>query len=222
MIDMRLRADRRARILRSAGFVVCFGLLAAGLAADRGDVRRPPRETPILGRDGAGPYPPPGVDSVGKIFGLRSLLEATVIPGVPPYLWHHGSAPAAVGMVFGYYDGHGFPDLLPGDAVVQTEAVNSALVSAEHYADYSLPLDAPPTLLPDRSELPRRSATPPTAWRITFLPLGAYTETTTASRAAPTSGTASGTISRPSAPMPAFRFLTASDPSPGRPSGARS
>jgi len=154
MRGMQLRAGRKFRIPKSAAVVACCGLVVAGLAADRRDVRRPPRQAPILGRDGAGPFPPSGVDSVGRVFGLRDLFEAVVIPGVPAYLWRHGSGPTAVGMVLGYYDGHGFSNLLPGDATVQTEAVSSAIASAEHYADYSLPIDAPPTLLPDRSELP--------------------------------------------------------------------
>ena len=153
MSDMRLRTGRIVRILLGAAVLACSGLLAAGLAGDRREVQRPRREPPVMHRDAAGPTPPQGVDAVGKIFGLRSLLTSAVIPGVPAYLWRHGSGPTAVGMVLGYYDGRGFPDLLPGDAAVQTDAVSAAIASAEHYADYSLPIDAPPTILPDRSEL---------------------------------------------------------------------
>lgn len=145
---------RRGRAFRAAAGFACWGLLSAGLAADRTDVRRQRPEKPVLLRDSAGPHPPAGVDAVGKIFGLQSLLAGSIIPGVPAYLWRHGSGPTAAGMVLGYYDGAGFPDLLPGDASAQTEAVNNVIASPEHYADYSLPLDAPPTLLPDKSERP--------------------------------------------------------------------
>jgi len=56
-------------------------------------------------------------------------------------------------MVVGYYDGAGFPELVPGDASTQTDAVNAMIASAEHYEDYSLPLDYAPNLLPDKSSL---------------------------------------------------------------------
>ncbi|MGB9879696.1 MAG: hypothetical protein ACPLRM_02930, partial [Anaerolineae bacterium] len=89
------------------------------------------------------------------------LAASTMIDGVPAYLWRHGCGPTAVGMVIGYYDSHGFPDLIPGDAGTQTEIVNQSIASQgsdtnpQHYEDYSLPLDdATPTILPDRSEDP--------------------------------------------------------------------
>ncbi len=112
--------------------------------------RLPPRPEQAT----AGPVPGPSVDARGRFFTPAEQASATVISAVPAYLWRHGSAPAAVGMVLGYYDRVGFSDLLPGDAATQTDAVNNALASPEHYADYSLPLDRPPTLLRDKSELP--------------------------------------------------------------------
>ena len=93
-------------------------------------------------------------NSKGRVLDERRLLEATIIPGVPAYLSRHGSGPTAAAMVLAYHDAHGFPELLPGDASVQTDLVNLAIASQEHYDDYSLPLDSPPTLLPDKSELP--------------------------------------------------------------------
>ncbi len=63
-------------------------------------------------------------------------------------------------MVIGYYDSHGFPNLIPGDASTQTDEVNQAIASQRteadpgHYRDYSLPEDSPEDILPDRSELP--------------------------------------------------------------------
>jgi len=109
----------------------------------------------VRGRTGEeffGPKPPDGVDRKGRIFDPVRLLEATIV-GLPAYLERHGSAPTAVGMVFAYYDGHGFPYLFPGDASVQNDLINLAIASAEHYNEYALPLDAPPDLLPDKSEL---------------------------------------------------------------------
>jgi len=109
----------------------------------------------VRGRTGEeffGPKPPDGVDRKGRIFDPVRLLEATIV-GLPAYLERHGSAPTAVGMVFAYHDGHGFPYLFPGDASVQNDLINLAIASAEHYNEYALPLDAPPDLLPDKSEL---------------------------------------------------------------------
>lgn len=99
-----------------------------------------------------GPQPPDGVERKGRVFDPILLLDATIV-GLPSYLERHGSGPTAVGMVLGYHDGHGFPYLIPGDASTQTELVNMIIASEEHYNDYALPLDAPPDLLPDKSEL---------------------------------------------------------------------
>lgn len=107
-----------------------------------------------------GPVPPPGIDR-----GIRPITAAQVtIPGVPAYIWHHGCGPTAMGMVVGYWDGHGFSCLVPGDASTQTAAVNAmiaddranpncAAADGDHYQDYSCPLDySPGPLLTDRSE----------------------------------------------------------------------
>jgi len=58
-------------------------------------------------------------------------------------------------MVIGYWDGNGFPDLVPGSASTQTTAVNNMMSSSGNYNDYCLPLDySPGPLLSDKSELP--------------------------------------------------------------------
>ncbi len=111
--------------------------------------------SPVTGRTGGsslGPQPPDGIDRKGRVFDPVMLLDATIV-GLPAYLERHGSAPTAVGMVFAYHDGHGFPFLFPGDASVQNDQVNLVIASEEHFNDYALPLDAPPDLLPDKSEL---------------------------------------------------------------------
>ena len=106
-----------------------------------------------------GPTPPPGIDR-----GIRPITATQVtIPGVPAYLWHHGCGPTAVGMVVGYWDGNGYPNLVPGSASTQTAAVDAmiaddrgnpdcAAADGDHYQDYSCPIDSTPNLLADRSQ----------------------------------------------------------------------
>jgi len=82
-----------------------------------------------------------------------------VIPGVPAYEWRDGCAPTAVAMVVGYWDAHGYDDLVPGDAQTQTEAVSQTIAShgspasPRHYEDYALPMDQNGLAL-DKSEAP--------------------------------------------------------------------
>ena len=65
-------------------------------------------------------------------------------------------------MILGYYDGKGFPDLIPGDASdqVANAAVDQAIAShggpadPEHWEDYVLPQESDSHVLADRSELP--------------------------------------------------------------------
>ena len=83
------------------------------------------------------------------------LATQHTISGIPEYFWRHGCGPTAVGMVVGYYDAHGYSDLIPGDASTQTVAVNQAIASGgdsanpypagseQHYEDYSRPEDDP-------------------------------------------------------------------------------
>jgi hypothetical protein len=109
---------------------------------------------PVKDRSSTGPVPPKGVDIIGHIFDSKGVTLEVVIDGVPAYIWRHGCGPTAEGMVFGYYDTHGFPNLLPGNGAIQTSAIDQAIASDEHYNDYSLPLDEAPTIKPDKSELP--------------------------------------------------------------------
>jgi hypothetical protein len=103
-----------------------------------------------------GPTPPPGAEYETA----AAPLEAVLIANVPAYLWRHGCGPTAAGMVIGYWDAHGFPDLIAGPSQVQTEAVNAMMASegsSSHFSDYSQPLDYSgihATPLPDRSEPP--------------------------------------------------------------------
>ena len=90
---------------------------------------------------------------VSKGITHKKSKTQVVINGVPSYIWHHGCGPTALGMLLGYYDINGFPNLFPGDASSQTEAVNNAIANQEHYNDYSEPIDYYPYLYQDKSEL---------------------------------------------------------------------
>ena len=77
-----------------------------------------------------------------------------IISGVPAYIWRYGCGPTAAGMVIGYWDMHGYANLVPGDSSTQTADVNAMIASDEHYQDYSLPIDNAGTgILTDKSEL---------------------------------------------------------------------
>ncbi len=83
----------------------------------------------------------------------ENVLSESVL-SVPAYLWRHGCGPTAVGMVVGYYDLNGFPDLIPGSAQTQTDEVNQAIASGGDYGDlrpsgqegnfedYAMPIDS--------------------------------------------------------------------------------
>ena len=114
------------------------------------------RSHPPDAQSTTGPTPPEGVDVAGFALAGTSAVSVT-IPGVPAYTWHHGSGPTAAGMVIGYWDGHGYDDLVPGTAVTQTAAVNEMIASegpASNYTDYCEPIDDPLNLYSDLSEYP--------------------------------------------------------------------
>ncbi len=86
--------------------------------------------------------------------GEQETTSLQLISGVPAYDWQHGCGPTAAGMVIGYWDQHGFENLIAGNSSTQTTAVNTAIASPEHYDDYSLPIDDRSTgLLADKSQL---------------------------------------------------------------------
>jgi hypothetical protein len=135
-------------------------LLAAALAgAVRAGVRTP--EAPeARNLTTTGPVPP---RSVEPATGARRAVAAPgeTILTVPVYLWRDGCAPTSAGMVLGYWDGHGFPDLVPGDASTDTPAAYQMVAShgtagaPGHYEDYSLPKDdVGEDVLDDKSEEP--------------------------------------------------------------------
>lgn len=83
----------------------------------------------------------------------EQTLTQKIITGVPAYTWRHGCGPTALGMVIGYYDNYGFPELIYGNANIQNDIVNSFIANEMHYQDYSLPLDSYGNIIPDKSTL---------------------------------------------------------------------
>jgi hypothetical protein len=106
-----------------------------------------------------GPVPP---KSVEPATGARRAVAAAgeTVLNVPAYLWRDGCAPTSTGMVLGYWDGHGFPDLVPGDAGTDTVAAYQMIAShgtpgaPGHYEDYAVPNDDGGAVLADKSEPP--------------------------------------------------------------------
>ena len=134
---------------RSFPFLVVFTIVATASTPLKTD---PPPDA----QSTAGPAPLAGIESSERQPASSPL--AVVIPGVPPYLWRHGCGPTAAGMVLGYWDGHGYQQLVEGDAASQTNAVDQMIATgngaATNYSDYCLPLDSPPALLADKSSTP--------------------------------------------------------------------
>jgi len=134
--------------LLTLALICMISVWSSGGNQQRNAQELPPRQSTT------GPYPPAGVDTFGQEFPRAQALSAMLIPNAPAYLWYNGCGPTAVGMVLGYYAGHGFSRLFPGDANSQANYMNNAISSLENYADYCYPLDYKPNLLPDKSEPP--------------------------------------------------------------------
>jgi hypothetical protein len=106
-----------------------------------------------------GPVPP---KSVRPPSGARRAVAAAgeTVLGVPVYIWRDGCAPTSAGMVIGYWDEHGYPDLVAGSAVAETAETRQMIAShgtadePGHYEDYAQPTESGGAILPDRSELP--------------------------------------------------------------------
>ncbi len=107
-----------------------------------------------------GPVPPASVKAPTGARRATAAAGETVLAGVPAYIWRDGCAPTSVGMIVGFYDGHGFPDLVAGVASTQTTAVDQMIAShgsagdPRHYEDYALPNDSGGPILADKSAVP--------------------------------------------------------------------
>ena len=70
-----------------------------------------------------------------------------VIPDVPSYTWYHGCGPTSGGMLVGYWDAHGFSNLIPGsnDWNTNRQAIEDMIASPGHIRDYVPTPDRTPT-----------------------------------------------------------------------------
>lgn len=134
-------------------FVICLALVFSAVPMQAGQEPPPvPSAWPQDAQSTTGPTPPPGIDR--GYAAPRAPLAQAVLGDVPAYIWYRGCGPTAAGMVLGYWDGHGFDDLVSGSAATQTAAVNAMISSQGNWDDYCLPQDSYPNLLPDKSEPP--------------------------------------------------------------------
>ncbi len=150
------QSSRRVVLAGLAALLVLMGSAGTNSHAQvSGPDRSLAAPIPPEAQSTTGPRPPSGVDVAGS---HSPSPDAVVLAGVPTYIWHHGCGPTAAGMVIGYWDGHGFPNLVAGDASTQTPAANEMMASegsASNYSDYCLPMDSgQPAPLPDLSEPP--------------------------------------------------------------------
>lgn len=127
---------------------VCFMAVGLNALADDPNLNGPQQTTTTS-------TPPMEVEirDAAKILLGAPPTSPVIIAGVPDYLWRHGCGPTALGNVIGYYDTHGYNDLIVGDANWQTNDVNQAMASGgdstnpepngseKHYRDYSCPED---------------------------------------------------------------------------------
>lgn len=160
--DVIHRSRRARRAAVTAAVLLLGGLALAGAPADPAAAAEPPLGAFADALTTTGPAPPPGVL---RVAGARDVVAAAgevLLAGVPAYRWHDGCAPTSAGMLLGYYDAHGFPGLIEGDASTQTAAADQAIAShgsfadRRHYEDYALPLEgvSGSPILEDRSEAP--------------------------------------------------------------------
>jgi autotransporter-associated beta strand protein len=71
----------------------------------------------------------------------RALGGQVTINDVPSYIWYGGCGPTAAGMIIGYWDAHGYPNLITaGDGTnswtANQQAVKDMMASPEHFYDY--------------------------------------------------------------------------------------
>jgi len=76
-----------------------------------------------------------------------AAASTALLDDVPSYEWYHGCGPAAAGMIIGYWDGHGFDDLIDGSNSWFTNEVGvKAMIASEgHIRDYVPTPDRTPT-----------------------------------------------------------------------------
>jgi autotransporter-associated beta strand protein len=71
----------------------------------------------------------------------QTLGGEVIINDVPSYIWYGGCGPTAAGMIMGYWDAHGFPNLITAGNgtnswTTNQQAVKDMMASHEHFYDY--------------------------------------------------------------------------------------
>ncbi len=66
--------------------------------------------------------------------------EELVLNDVPTYYWYHGCTPTSGMMLFGFWDAHGYSNLIPGSNDWSTNETNikNSIASPGHITDYAL------------------------------------------------------------------------------------
>ncbi|HUW09428.1 MAG TPA: hypothetical protein VM537_06825 [Anaerolineae bacterium] len=64
--------------------------------------------------------------------------DVITIPDVPSYIWYHGCGPTAAGMIIGYWDAHGYENLIQGsnDWTTNNYGVKLMIASPGHILQY--------------------------------------------------------------------------------------
>jgi hypothetical protein len=150
----------RGALLVAAAVVLAAAALACALPG-RAVAEEPGQTAFADGLTTPGPTPPPNVRMPLGGRGTLAAAGSVLLSGVPAYEWRDGCAPTSAGMILGYWDASGFPDLIAGDASTQTAAADQAIAShgsasePGHWEDYALPREYGGSgILEDRSEEP--------------------------------------------------------------------
>lgn len=83
------------------------------------------------------PIPHTAMLSMEQMSATSKMLD-----GVPKAGWTYGCAPTAAGMLFGYYDSHGYSNMYAGDVPSYMGTSHPLIASPEHVADYWTAIDA--------------------------------------------------------------------------------
>lgn len=74
----------------------------------------------------------------------EQLMAAKTLSGVPASSWWYGCTATSAGMLFGYYDSHGYPNMFAGDIVgdIDTATERALIATQDHIDDYWIAYDS--------------------------------------------------------------------------------
>jgi hypothetical protein len=157
---MMLRRRLRGALVSAAVLLLAAASLACVLPG-RALADEPGRTSFVDALTTTGPSPPPSVRMPVAGRGAMAAAGEVLLSSVPAYLWRDGCAPTSAGMVLGYWDASGFPDLIAGDSSTLTAAAGQAISSygtasaPGHREDYVQPKEYGGSgILEDKSEKP--------------------------------------------------------------------